>query len=75
MLDSEKKVVLTIDTDLPEVLDEVGAEELTKRINATKFEDIEVSFPVPKTWKMTKRSFNMGKNLILDKIAALVIDK
>lgn len=70
-LDEEKKIVLTLDTDLEEVMDEIGARELTKRVFAVKYEDIEVYYPIPITWKMTKRSFTMGKNLILDTIATI----
>ena len=70
-LDEEKKIVLTLDTDLQEVIDEIGANELIKRVYAVKFEDIEICYPIPITWKMSKRSFTMGKNLILDKIATI----
>ena len=73
VLDIENKIVMTINTDLSEVLDEIGLEELTKRLNDIKFEDIEIYYPVPNNWKMTKRSFNMGKRLLVDK--SIELDK
>lgn len=74
-LDKEKKIVQTLDTDLNEVIDEIGVNELAKRVCAAKLEDLEVFYPFRNNWKPTNRSFGMGKNLILAKIATINIDK